>query len=121
MRNQPKYKFFANWGYALAGLAEIWRSERSFRLEIFVFAPLLVSLFFWNFGLVWNLALVFGAIFTLVIECINSSIERVVDLSHPDFHPLAGAAKDTASTAVMLTLSLNFALWVCAICGKIFG
>ena len=46
MRNQPKYKFFANWGYALAGLVEIWRSERSFRLEMFVFAPLLVSLFF---------------------------------------------------------------------------
>ena len=118
MRNQPEYKFFANWGYALAGFKEAFASERSFRLEIYVFVPLLLSLLFWNFGLIWNLALVFGAIFVFVTECINSSIERVVDLASPDIHPLAKGAKDCASTAVMLTLILNFFLWVCAIWSK---
>ena len=120
MRNQPKYRFFANWGYAMAGLAEMLRSERSFRLELCVFVPLLLSLFFWNFGAVLNLFLIFGAVFTLVTECVNSAIERAVDLATSEIHPLAKGAKDTASTAVMMSLFLNAALWGYAICGKIF-
>ena len=71
MRNQPKYRFFANWGYAMAGLAEMLRSERSFKLELCVFVPLLLSLFFWNFGAVLNLFLIFGAVIKLVTEFIN--------------------------------------------------
>ena len=110
MRNQPKYRFFTNWGYAMAGLAEMLRSERSFRLELCVFVPLLLSLFFWNFG----------AVFTLTTECINSAVERAVDLATSEIHPLAKGAKDTASTAVMMSLFLNAALWGYALIGKFF-
>ena len=120
MRNQPKYRFFANWSYAMAGLCEMLRSERSFRLELCVFIPLLLSLFFWNFGAVLNLFLIVGAAFTLVTECINSAIERAVDLATSEIHPLAKGAKDTASTAVMMSLFLNVALWGYALIDKLF-
>ena len=119
MRNQPKYRFFANWSYAMAGLAEMLRSERSFRLELCVFVPLALSLFFWNFGAVLNLFLIFGAVFTLTTECINSAIERAVDLATSEIHPLAKGAKDTASTAVMMSLFLNAALWGYALIDKL--
>ena len=46
-----------------------------------------------------------------MVECINSAIERVVDLAQPDFHPLAGAAKDAASAAVNLAIILAIVVW----------
>ena len=96
------------------------RSERSFRLELCVFVPLLLSLFFWNFGAMLNLFLIFGAVFTIALECVNSAIERAVDLATSEIHPLAKGAKDTASTAVMMSLFLNAALWGYALIGKFF-
>ena len=37
MRNQPTYKFFKNFGYAREGLAEIFKNEKSFRIEFAYF------------------------------------------------------------------------------------
>lgn len=36
-------------------------------------------------------------------EALNTSLEVLTDLSSPDFHPLAGKAKDVAAGAVLIT------------------
>ena len=36
----------------------------------------------------------------LCAELVNTSIETIVDLVSPEFHPLAGRAKDIAAAAV---------------------
>ena len=104
---KPKYSFLANWGYACAGLRDIWANERSFRIEICLFVPLIL----FKISLALHLLLVVSLLFVLVVECINSAIERVVDLAQPDFHPLAGAAKDAASAAVNLAIILAIVVW----------
>lgn len=119
MRNQPKYKFLKNWSYANAGIAEIFANESSFRLEILIFSIATISLFFWNFDAVLNLFLIFSMSLVLICECINSAIERVVDLASPAIHPLAKSAKDAGSAAVMLCNALCFGLWAYAIWGQI--
>lgn len=45
----------------------------------------------------------------LVTELINTSIETIVDLVSPEFHPLAGRAKDVAAAASW-TMSLAAAV-----------
>ncbi|CAD7289812.1 Diacylglycerol kinase [Campylobacter majalis] len=120
MRNQPQYKFFKNWGYAVNGIKDIYKNESSFRLEIFIFTPLFLSLFFLDFGMVLSLFLIFSMILVLVCECINSAIERVVDLVSPQYHALAGAAKDAGSAAVMVCNFLCAGLWIYALVGKIY-
>ncbi|MGG7048980.1 MULTISPECIES: diacylglycerol kinase [unclassified Campylobacter] len=120
MRNQPRYKFFKNWGYAMAGFKDIFKNESSFRLELYTFLLGFCLLFVLDFGLLINLFLIFSMILVLVCECINSAIERVVDLASPDLHPLAGAAKDAASAAVMFCNILCATLWIYAILVK-FG
>ncbi|MBE3606562.1 diacylglycerol kinase [Campylobacter sp. RM13119] len=102
MRNQPKYKFFKNWSYAIDGFKDIYANESSFRLELVVFTALGLSLFYWKFDLILNLAIIFSMTLVLVCECLNSAIERVVDLASPNIHPLAKCAKDAASSAVMI-------------------
>ena len=121
MRNQPKYKFFKNFGYAREGLAEIFKNEKSFRIEICIFLVATISLFFWKFDLIFNLFLIFSMALVLVCECLNSSLERVTDLASPDYHVLAKAAKDAGSAAVMIANLLCGALWCVAIGYKIWG
>ena len=84
MRNQPTYKFFKNFGYAREGLAEIFKNEKSFRIEICIFLIATISLFFWKFDLIFNLFLIFSMAFVLVCECLNSGLERVTDLASPE-------------------------------------
>lgn len=108
---KPKYSFLANWGYACAGLRDIWANERSFRIEICLFIPLILAQILFKISLALHLLLVASLLFVLVMECINSAIERVVDLAQPDFHPLAGAAKDAASAAVNLAIILAIVVW----------
>ncbi|MCR4942430.1 MAG: diacylglycerol kinase [Campylobacter sp.] len=118
MRNQPKYKFFANWSYAIDGVKEIFANESSFRLEIFIFTPAIFSLLFWGFGTTMNLFIIFASFLVLVCECINSAIERVVDLASPEIHPLAKGAKDSGSAAVMFCNILCAIVWCSALISK---
>lgn len=120
MRNQPEYAFFKNFGYALNGFKEIYKNESSFKIEIFVFSFLAFLLIFLNFDFVINLFLIFSMVLVLVVETINSAIERVVDLASADFHKLAGAAKDAGSCAVMICNFLCGGLWCYAFLNK-FG
>lgn len=54
----------------------------------------------------WLPAIVLSAIWVgvLVVELLNTAIEAVVDLVSPDYHELAGRAKDLGSAAVFLAL-----------------
>jgi len=43
-----------------------------------------------------------SVLFVLFAELVNTSVEAVVDLISPDYHPLAKIAKDTAAGAVLV-------------------
>jgi len=47
-------------------------------------------------------AVVLAITATWVAEGLNTAIERLTDLVSPDYHPLAGRAKDIAAGAVLL-------------------
>lgn len=96
----------ASFGYALQGLRLAWRSQRNFRLEVYI-AILAIGMALWlRVELVPVLLLV---ALVLGLELANTALEAVVDLASPNFHPLAKAAKDVAAAAV-LVVSLLAAL-----------
>lgn len=49
------------------------------------------------------LILVLAISSVICAEVMNSAVEIVVDMIQPNFHPLAGMAKDVASGAVLVT------------------
>lgn len=112
---KPQYKFFANFAYARAGLAEIWGSEKSFRIEVCIFVPAFLTLFWFKFNLAFNIAIVLCMGLVLALECVNSAIERAVDLTTSEFHPLAKTAKDAGSAAVMIANFMLAGLWCWAL------
>jgi diacylglycerol kinase (ATP) len=90
--------------WSFKGLRAAWAFEASFRLEVYL------GVFFFPLGL-WfghgavEKALLCGSILlVLAAELLNSAVEAVVDKASPEFHELAGRAKDMGSAAVFLLM-----------------
>ncbi|MGH8074524.1 MAG: diacylglycerol kinase [Lysobacter sp.] len=95
--------------WSMQGLAAAWRHESSFRLEVYLFV-LLAPLAFWlGQTPVERVLLVGSMLLVLSIELLNSAIEAVIERYGPEFHELAGRAKDMGSAAVFV-LMINVVL-----------
>jgi diacylglycerol kinase (ATP) len=111
LRNQPKYNFFKNTGYALSGLKDLIQTETSFKIELILTLILIPVIIFIDTTLV-NKALMFISLMgMLMAEATNSAIERVVDLVTLDHHHMAGRAKDVGSTIVFLSIFVFVVTW----------
>lgn len=93
---------FHSFGHAFRGIATALRTERSFRYQvtaaIVLFALLtLLPLQAWE-----QAVLVLVATLVLVLELVNSSLERLTDLAKPRLHPYAGEIKDLMAGAVLV-------------------
>ena len=98
-------KIFKSVSYAMKGFRHAFRDDTSFRFEILIGLPIYVvvgyllsplsSLEWGLFVLSYNLI--------LMIELINTSIEKLLERLHPEKHELIGHSKDIASAAVLLS------------------
>lgn len=94
--------FWQSFKCAWRGIREALQSERNLRFH-FSMAGLVLALAFILKLDAMRLAMLFFTIsLVLVLELINTALERVVDLSCQEYHPLARQAKDMAAGAVLL-------------------
>ncbi|MFT3789707.1 MAG: diacylglycerol kinase [Rudaea sp.] len=96
-------------GWSLKGLHASWTFEASFRLEVYLSIVLFPLGLWFGHGAVEKAMLAGCLVLVLAAEILNSAIEAVVDKTTPEFHELAGRAKDMGSAAVFL-LMLNVVL-----------
>ena len=103
--------FAASLKYALNGIKIVIREERNFRFDIVM--TLLVIIASFIFPLIkWERSVIFMlCALCLFAESMNSAMEKLVDLASPNFHPLAGQAKDIAAGASL----------ICALCSAFVG
>ena len=109
---KPEYKFFKNFGYALEGFIEVVKKETSFKLEIFFFIVFTVLALVLSFPVWAKIFLIASMLVPLIVELLNSAVERVVDMVTQEYHPLAKYAKDAAAAAVMLSISFSILVWI---------
>ena len=112
MNNKPTYSLFKNARYALEGLIHAFKSETSFKLEIFFAIPIMIAIYLLPFTLSAKMILFSTLMLILIVELLNSAVENVVDLVTQDIHPLAKTAKDIGATAVLFSLILHLIIWV---------
>ena len=112
MNNKPKYHLFKNTQYAIDGFIHAFKTETSFKLELFVGIFIFIAIYLINIELYAKLALIITATLILIVELLNSAIENVVDLVTKEIHPLAKSAKDIGATAVMFSIFLHLSTWV---------
>jgi diacylglycerol kinase len=86
---------FRGWGYVLRTQRNAWIHSLVASLVFAVGLWLKLSTTDWAI-LVLTIAMVFTA------EFINTSIEAIVDLASPNYHPLAKVGKDVGAAAVLV-------------------
>ena len=90
-----------SFGYAFAGIVHLLKTQPNARIHAAI-TVLVVGLGVW-LGLSpcrWaiiavTIAMVWSA------EALNTALEDALDLTHPELHPLAKSAKDTAAAGVL--------------------
>jgi len=96
------YKLIKKFGYAFQGLVAGWKSESSFRIQVFVALAVVIA------GLVLKLTkfewlfvvLVIGMVLSL--EMMNSVLEKMLDIVNPEKHQRIKIVKDTAAAVVLI-------------------
>lgn len=99
------------------GWCHAWRHEPSLRQWIvanIVSGVLALAL---PLSTVETAILLGGGIMVLAVELLNSAIERAVDYTSKETHPLAKQAKDMASTAVALSAIAVGVMWIVILVG----
>jgi diacylglycerol kinase len=94
--------FLRSFQHAVRGLRYCFLTERNFRFQIAlgllaIAASFALPILSWQRILVW-----FVVMTVLVLELVNSSMERLVDLVKPQFHESARDIKDLMAAAVLL-------------------
>jgi diacylglycerol kinase (ATP) len=97
--------------WSLAGLKAAWTFEASFRLEVYLFIIFFPLGLWLGRGGLEKAALVGCLFLVLSAEILNSAIEVVVDKTTPEFHELAGRAKDMGSAAVFVLMINAILCW----------
>lgn len=92
--------FAHSFGFAMQGFRTAFRTERNIKVMLagavfVVIAGIVVGLD----ALSWAIIMVCCGV-VLSAELVNTAVETIVDLVSPEFHPLAGRAKDIAAAAV---------------------
>jgi diacylglycerol kinase (ATP) len=86
---------FAGWGYVIHTQKNAWIHALATVCVILLGIWLKISSINWSI-----LVLTITAVW--IAEFLNSSLEVIVDLASPQFHPLAKIAKDVAAAAVLI-------------------
>lgn len=106
-------KFINSFGYAFNGLIYAFKTQLNFRIHCVVAVldvalGVYVDLAFTEW--LW-IALAIGLV--MIVELLNTGIEVLVDLVSPQKHPKAGAVKDLAAGAVLVSSLVAVVIGLC--------
>jgi len=95
----PLYKTFS---FAISGIIHGFRKEKNFKIHASAAILAILLSFILRITTMEWLFVILSIFGVLTLEFVNSAIERVVDLTTSEFHPLAKQAKDLAAGAVFV-------------------
>lgn len=97
------------------GLRAAIRTEEAFRQELIAFVVAIPLSFLVGAGLWQRIALIGVLVLIMVVELLNTAIEKLSDHVTPDTHPAIGTIKDMSSAAVGCSLLLAGLVWLVAL------
>ena len=120
LRRTPMERLLRATINSLRGLIAATRSEEAFRLELIALV-LAIPVAFLLAEQAWKrLALIAVVAFVLVVELLNTAIEKLADRVNLDIDPQIGRVKDMGSAAVGLALLIAGITWLLALAER-FG
>ncbi len=106
-------KLEKSFSYAFRGLVFVLRHEQNFRIQLFVGFLALVAAFFFHISLNQFLILLCMICVVLILECVNTAIEKVSDIVKPRLSEQVKIVKDIMAGAVLLASAFSLLIGIC--------
>jgi diacylglycerol kinase (ATP) len=101
------------------GLRAAARSEEAFRQELVAFIVALPAAFIVATDAWRRVALIGVILLLMIVELLNTAVEKLSDHVTPHHHDAIGRVKDMASAAVGLALLLAGIVWLVALAERV--
>jgi diacylglycerol kinase (ATP) len=95
-------RFIDSVNCAIEGIIHAARTQKHMRYHFLASLLLLLAILFLKVSALEFTLLTISVCFVLFAELVNTSLEAIVDLISPDYHPLAKIAKDAAAGGVLV-------------------
>ena len=92
-----------SFSHAFDGLAYAIRRERNFRIELLVGVVVLGMIFVLKVKNWEAILLILMIMWVLILELINTVLERIVDMLKPKVHPYSKLIKDVMAAVVLIS------------------
>lgn len=97
--------------FSLMGLRACFRTEEAFRQEVYLSVILIPLGFYLGNTPIEKILLVGSILLLMVVEILNTAVERAIDRISFERHTLSKEAKDMGSAAVLLTIFIAVMCW----------
>jgi diacylglycerol kinase (ATP) len=114
-------KRIKSFGYAFKGLLHLFRTEVHAQIHLVVLLLVAAAGFYFQITKSEWIAILLCIGMVVSLEAMNTAIERLTDLASPDYHPLAGHAKDVAAGAVLWASIISVIVGVLVFWPYVFG
>ena len=121
LREQGKSSFFTSVGHDLNGIDYTISHERNFRIEMVIAIIVSIVSFVLKVSIIEWLVLIITMALVLVLEMINTAIERSIDLITKEYRELAKVSKDVAAGAVLIMSMFSVVIGIIIFLPKIIN
>lgn len=95
-------KLAASWSYAVEGIKRMLKEEQVFKIMFFIAILVTIAMFYFHLALLEKVALFGVIILVLVLELLNSIIEKLLDFVCPNQNGKVRIIKDAMAGIVLL-------------------
>ncbi|HLC84971.1 MAG TPA: diacylglycerol kinase [Candidatus Nanoarchaeia archaeon] len=103
----PKISFAHSIMVACKGVYHALLTERNFYLQALIGLVVILAALLFEMSLSDIILLLIVCSLVLVLELINTSLERFIDIIHPQHRPAVGLVKDMMAGAVLISVILS--------------
>jgi len=96
-------QFKHSFEHAFRGLVYVFKNEKNFQNEVAIGFLVVLAMFYFHIRESEVLVLVLVIMTVLIMEVLNTIMERVVDILRPRIHPYAKLIKDLMAATVLLS------------------
>ena len=111
MKNLITRRILKTSKYSINGLKAAWKSEEAFRIEVILLLALLPAAFFVGKSALEICLLVMTLFIVLIVELLNTGLEKAIDRISTDINDISGFVKDVGSAAVAISLIQALVVW----------
>jgi undecaprenol kinase len=98
--------------YAWKGLRYTFKNEQNFRLQVWIAVVVIILMIALPVSQLEAVALIFVISAVLILEILNTVVERFIDLLKPRLHHYSEIIKDMMAAAVLLTSLVSAAVGI---------